>query len=282
MRGQICARGSIKKTAYCRYIVMNAKTESFSGATKNALCELAVKSVCCRRALYGGLLLYRLPQELDALLPLTARLEAEFAEGDKNMVSDTDELFVCDNCPRCFLRGAFLACGSVSDPQTGRYQLELALPDGESADFVARLLEGFDLSPARTFRGDKTVLYFRDNENITDFLNVVGAQKASYTFVNVKIKREFENDANRQANCDIANISRAVGAAQEQIEAIEGLRRLEKLDRLSPPLRETALLREENRDCTLTELAALHDPPITKSGVNHRLARIIALYKKEK
>lgn len=257
------------------------KTNSFSKQTKDALCALIVKQSCCRRALYGGLLLYRLPSESDALAPLSARLESEFVKKEKNMVTNADELFVCDSCKRLFLRGAFLACGSVSDPKNSRYQLELVLPDAESAVFLCGMIEEFGLFPTLTQRANKAILYFRDNENITDFLNLIGASQASYTFVNIKIKREFGNDANRISNCDIANISRSVGAAQEQMDAIEGLRRLDKLDKLSPPLRETAVLREQHRDLTLLELAAIHDPPITKSGVNHRLARIIKIYQKE-
>jgi len=256
---------------------------SFSATAKKRLCNIPVKTLCCRRALLCGLILYRLPQSNPDVLNLTIKLNDEFAEDDM-FFSTPDEAFQCESCSRHFIRGVFLACGSVSDPQKygSRYQLEFTVPDSDSRYYIGELLRNSGFSPLETVRSNRGVLYFRDNDAISDILNFVGASSSSFDFINEKIKRSYENDANRAANCDMANIQRAVNAANEQVSAINELMQSGKFSLLPSVLAETARIRLENPEISLVELAALHDPPITKSGVRHRLKKIIEICEESK
>lgn len=249
-------------------------TESFSRKTKNRLCEIETKSSCCRRALFCGILLFRQPQVNEEIIQLTERLKAEFIDADDTPISDINDLFYCENCQRCFLRGVFLSCGMITDPSK-LYQFELIMPDNGSADDITVILKNCGFTPKRTLRRGIHVIYLKDNEAVSDFLNLIGAQKASFELINVKIKKELRNNANRLTNCDAANITKTVSAAHSQVEAIKKLKHYGLLKKLPPELYETAILRLENKDVALSELAKLHDPPITKSGVNHRLKKII-------
>lgn len=249
-------------------------TDSFSRKTKNKLCEIVTKSVCCRRALLCGILMYRQPQENDEIARLIERLKAEFINADDIYISEINDLFNCEGCRRCFLRGVFLTCGMITDPSK-LYQFELTMPDNDSTDDIIELLEEYGFSPKRTIRRGLNIIYLKDNEAVSDFLSLIGAQKASFELINVKIRKEFRNNANRLTNCDAANITRTVSAAYCQLEAIRNLKISGRFENLPPELYETAILRSENEDATLSELAQLHNPPITKSGVNHRLKRIV-------
>lgn len=249
-------------------------TNSFSRKTKNKLCEIVTKSVCCRRALLCGILMYRQPQENEEIARLTERLKAEFIDVDDIYISDLTDLFNCEGCRRCFLRGVFLTCGMITDPSK-LYQFEFTMPDNDSTDDIKELLEECGFSPKRTVRRGLNIIYLKDNEAVSDFLSLIGAQKASFELINVKIRKEFRNNANRLTNCDAANITRTVSAAHCQLGAIKYLKLSGRFENLPPELYETAILRAENEDATLSELAQLHNPPITKSGVNHRLKRIV-------
>lgn len=249
-------------------------TDSFSRKTKNKLCEIVTKSVCCRRALLCGILMYRQPQENEDIARITERLKAEFIDADDIYISNISDLFNCEGCRRCFLRGVFLSCGMITDPLK-LYQFELTMPDNNSTDDINKLLEEYGFSPKKTVRRGLNIIYLKDNEAVSDFLSLIGAQKASFELINVKIRKEFRNNANRLTNCDSANITRTVSAAHCQLEAIKKLKLSGRFENLPPELFETAVLRVENEDATLSELAQLHNPPITKSGVNHRLKRIV-------
>jgi len=222
-----------------------------------------------------GLLLFRQPQDEENIAQLTARLEREILprEGEESVESIHD-LMRCENCVRCFLRGVFLACGTVGDPAK-QYHLEMVLPDAPSAEDLVQLIEKMGISPKRTIRRGHDLIYLKDNESISDFLSLIGAQNAVFAIINEKIRKEIRNDANRRTNCDAANINKAITAAMIQLEAIQILKDNGQLGNLPKELNETAILRDENPDATLQELAALHHPPITKSGVNHRLKKIV-------
>ena len=185
-------------------------------------------------------------------------------------------VFVCPECKNVFLRGAFLACGTINSPDSG-YRIELTVQSAALADDFEKFLGESGLSPLRASKRSAELLYFKESENIEDFLNLIGAHNAAFDIMNEKIYREFRNNANRIANCETANIDKSVSASLSQIEAINKLERLGKLELLPDELRITAKLRLENPDVSLTELAELHEPPITKSGVNHRLAKLRAI-----
>ena len=189
------------------------------------------------------------------------------------------ELFKCDECFRYFLRGAFLTAGTVTDPMSG-YRLELTFENEHLALTMQELLSSFGFSAKYAKRQSSFVIYLKESENVEDFLTYVGASQASLAVMNAKIYKDIRNAQNRLSNCDAANINKMTGKAQEHIRMIRALRRTGAFDALPEDLKTTAALREENPMASLALLAELHDPPITKSGVNHRLAKIAEQYEK--
>lgn len=181
-----------------------------------------------------------------------------------------------DCCRRAFLRGAFLAGGSVTDPEK-RYHLELSTAHIKVSSETETLMREMELVPKQTERKGSSVLYFKQSESIEDFLACIGAPVSAMAIMQAKIEKDWRNDANRKANCDSANVDKAVDAAQEQLAALRQLKERGVLERLPEKLRQTADLRWEHPEATLTELAALHDPPATKSAVNHRMRKLLAL-----
>ena len=184
-----------------------------------------------------------------------------------------------DCCKAAFLRGAFLAGGSVTDPSKG-YHMEL----NTTHQSVAR--EGFSLiqeavgfSPKSSARGGGQVLYFKQSDLISDYLTYLGAPVAAMGIMEAKLEKELNNNVNRRCNCDDANISKVVEAAQEQLGAIETLRKLGMLDQLPVKLHQAAIAREKNPASSLTELAAMMEPPITKPAMNHRLKKLVQMAK---
>ncbi len=184
-----------------------------------------------------------------------------------------------DSCKAAFLRGAFLAGGSVTDPAKA-YHIELATTHVAVARQTYALLEdALGFYPKMAERGGARVLYMKQSEKISDFLTYLGAPLAGMGIMEAKIEKELNNKVNRRCNCDEANTSKVVDAAQEQLAAIRVLRGRGLVDTLPAKLRQAAAAREENPEATLSELAALMDPPISKPAMNHRLRRIAELAK---
>lgn len=182
----------------------------------------------------------------------------------------------CESCAAAFLRGVFLVCGAITNPQVD-YHLEFSVPYlNLSRDLMALLGElGFR---ARTVRrkGDY-VIYFKESEQIEDCLTLMGAMNASLELMNVKILKNIRNNVNRAANCESANLDKTVAAAVVQTEAVRKIESRLGLDSLPEELRELCRLRLENPDFSLRELGERLEPPISRSGVNHRLKRILEI-----
>ena len=176
-------------------------------------------------------------------------------------------------CKRAFLRGVFLAAGSLSDPEKA-YHLEFALFSEQFASFIKDILAFFELEAKIVRRKRYFVVYIKEGSQIVDFLNVVEAHIALMEFENVRIVKEVRNPVNRQVNCETANIGKTVAAAAKQIEDIEFIECNMGLRKLARGLREIAELRLEYPDASLQELGKMLDPPIGKSGVNHRLRKL--------
>ena len=179
-------------------------------------------------------------------------------------------------CRLSFLRGAFLAGGSVTDPEKS-YHLELATSHfNVSREGVALMQEcGFD--PKHVTRKSNYVSYFKQSEAIEDFLTGIGAPLAAMDIMNTKVEKTLRGSVNRRVNCDAANLDKAVEAAQAQIEAIRLLKKSGQWDALPDKLKEAAQLRQEHPEDTLVQLALLCDPPVTKSALNHRLRKLLEL-----
>lgn len=173
---------------------------------------------------------------------------------------------------RAFVRGAFLAAGSMNDPKR-RYHLEFVIHAHKLADDFSALLTEFGLRPLRSKRSALHTLYFRDSGGIEDLLTLMGAPDRAMELMNLKIYRDFRNVANRRANCETANISRTVDAAAKQVALIRSLQKDGRLDALPPELKELALLRVENPELSVTELSAACG--IGRSALSHRLRRLL-------
>lgn len=182
--------------------------------------------------------------------------------------------FDCEACRHAFFAGAFLSCGTVSSPKKD-YHLEFTVPFQNLAkSFVTMLLEA-ELSPKTANRKGYHIIYFKESESIEDCLYLMGAPSAMFEMMNIKIVKDIRNSANRKANCETANIERMVKAVGVQLDAIEKIRKTKGLDYLSEDLKNMALLREDNPDSSLSELAQMSS--MSRSGVNHRLKRIVEI-----
>ena len=181
-----------------------------------------------------------------------------------------------DCCKASFLRGAFLAGGSVTDPSK-RCHLELVTDHKNVAGETVALLQEMGFSPRVTARAGHQVLYFKQSEAAEDFFTTVGASGAAMELMSAKVEKEMRNAINRQINCDSANADKTVSAALIQLERIRAIEREIGLENLPPELSAVALLRIANPEASLSDLAALSDPPLTKSGVSHRMRKLMAL-----
>ncbi|MBR5343744.1 MAG: DNA-binding protein WhiA [Oscillospiraceae bacterium] len=175
-----------------------------------------------------------------------------------------------------FLRGAFLAGGSATDPEKG-FHLELATPHRSVSRETKTLLLDLGFEPREAERGGNALLYFKRADAIADFLTAIGAMSASMGVQTAKVEKDMRNTITRRVNCDTANADKVVSAAQEQLDAIRFLVREYGLDGLPEPLRDTALLRLANPEASLADLAQLSIPPVTKSCLNHRMKKILSL-----
>ena len=184
-----------------------------------------------------------------------------------------------DCCRQSFMRGAFLAGGSVIDPQK-RYHLELVTAHFNVSKEAFSLLLDMGFEPKNTSRHGSYITYFKKSETITDFLTTIGAPIASMEIMSTKITKGMYNSVNRRVNCDTANVTKTVDAASAQIQAVRRLKERVGLEYLPDKLQETALLRLLNPELSLSQLAALSDSPVTKSCLNHRLKKLIELAEK--
>ena len=180
-------------------------------------------------------------------------------------------------CKSAFLRGAYLAGGSVTDPEKG-YHLELATNHHSvAAESFLLLSEALGFDPKKARRAGGQVLYFKQSDQISDCLTFLGAPVAAMGIMEAKLEKELNNKINRRCNCDDANISKVVEAAQEQLAAIRALRQRGIVEQLPMKLQQAILARESNPEASLSELAAMMEPPISKPAMNHRLKKLMQL-----
>ena len=194
----------------------------------------------------------------------------------------TDPVLIKNSCcKRAYLRGCYMAVGSMSDPYKS-YHLELVCGLQAQAEQLLKILHDFSLDAKMIIRKKYHVVYMKEGENIADFLNITEAHKALMEFENTRIYKGMRNMVNRKVNCEAANITKTVNAATRQVEDIRLIREKMGLEGLPEPLRQMAYVRLENPQASLGELGKLLDPPVGKSGVNHRLRKLGELAKELK
>ena len=180
-------------------------------------------------------------------------------------------------CKASFLRGAFLAGGSVTDPSKG-YHMEVTTTHQSVARECYSLMQDMlGFTPKTAVRGGGQVLYLKQSDLISDCLTFLGAPLAAMGIIEAKLEKELNNKVNRRCNCDDANTSKVVEAAQEQLMAIRTLKEYGLYEHLPQKLLEAAKAREENPELSLTELAVMMEPPISKPAMNHRLKKLVTI-----
>jgi DNA-binding protein WhiA len=184
-------------------------------------------------------------------------------------------------CKRAFLRDSFMCIGSISDPNKG-YHLEYVCTTQEQADGLQEMTKSFDIDARIVRRKKYFVLYIKEGAEIVDLLNIMEAPVSLMNLENLRIVKEMRNSINRRVNCEVANITKTVNAATKQIEDITYIRDHYGFENLQVNLREMAEARLEHPDATLLELGKFLDPPVGKSGVNHRLRKLSELADKIK
>ncbi len=280
-------------------------TESFSLSTKRKLFEKKLKSNCCRRAfIYGlfmaskadhtGMLTLSLPfdevrefakkQLANLSIPVKTvqigqktqlHVDSHALEAIKKAMDECEPSYLqldkCDACCIAFFRGVFIACGRVNALDKN-FSLELDCQAFTPIVFMLAAEKAFLFKKAE--RRKKPYLYTRKSEMIADFFTWLGYVDLPLLLMNEKIMRDLRNQANRVASCESNNIARTISAAGEQIDLISFLKESGQIAKLAPELRATAELRLQNSEASLAHLATLSTPPMTKSGLNHRLQKI--------
>ena len=181
-------------------------------------------------------------------------------------------------CMRAYLAGAFLSCGSVNNPETSNYHLEMSFNEEEFAQFISKIMNDFELNAKMIKRRNKYVVYLKSSEKIGDFLRAIGASQSVMNFESTRIDRNMSNTVNRWNNCDIANEIKSMATANKQINDINTVDMFMGLDMLDEKTRIVALIRRKYPEMTLNELTEVYyeetGQTISKSGLHHRFKKI--------
>lgn len=218
----------------------------------------------------GGLHIVGLPEERSRLRVLE---RFGHAAGEISLRLNRANL-ECEECAAAYLRGAFLSCGTVTNP-SANYHMEFNIPHYHLSRDLLTLMQELGLRARLVRRKGSQVVYLKESELIEDALTLMGATGASLELMNIKMVKDIRNTANRIANCENANIDKTVAASMAQIEAIRKIEQKQGMDGLPEELRELARLRLENPEMSLRELGEQLSEPLSRSGVNHRLRRIV-------
>lgn len=204
---------------------------------------------------------------------LAPEAEGENKTADLKSLTKSNGFLQKSCCRRAFLRSAFLAAGAISDPQKN-YHFEIRCPKPDLAECIRNVIESFDLHARISRRRDRYIVYIKEGVEIADMLNIIEAHVALMNYENARIIREMRGNVNRKVNCETANIEKTINAAMKQIEDIIYIRDTIGLQELTGGLEKIAAARLENPDMPLSALGEQLDPPVGKSGVNHRLRKI--------
>lgn len=277
---------------------------SWNAVLKTELCGAETKRQCCRRALVFGLLYgaQRLENgDVVLAVPECAEelarklIHEQFTREAENVGSKREKILLrfnsraarimlekqgefseyikCAECTAEMLRGIFISVGSMNSPEKECY-LQLMPADAHACYGAKEIAEKVGISFSVGERRGKSYLYVKRRDVIESFLGLLGANNSYFDFLNAGIGKQTLADANRAANCITRNISKTVNAAKNQLELIKSVQEADRLSILPPELAETARLRLEYPDSSLASLAAHHNPPVSKSGLYHRLEKI--------
>ena len=238
-------------------------------------CEVSVRTNKSRSPGHEKKIIVLVPGHEDAMRILTDTCQNthNLLQAEEEMADARREILSRQCCRRAYLRGAFLTCGSISDPKRF-YHFEMVCQSREQAEMLQELIAAFSLTPRIVQRKRYHVVYIKDAEQIVEMLGIMEAPRSLMEMENIRILREISGSVNRQVNCETANLKKTVGAAVKQCEDIRYIQEQGGFSSLPEHLKQIAQLRLENPDMALKDLGQLMDPPLGKSGVNHRLKAI--------
>jgi len=196
-----------------------------------------------------------------------------YGEKEKNLRINWAN-FSCENCYAAFLRGSFLSCGTITSPDKN-YHLEFTVPFLNLCKDFRKVFSELGFEPKQITRNGYYILYFKDSESIEDILTLMGAVNASLELMSVKVYKDMRNNINRRTNFETANLDRIINAENIQKDAIKKIKNTVGINALPEELRRVAIIRLENDGLSLRELGEMCDPVLTRSGVNHRLKKIV-------
>lgn len=272
---------------------------SFSCEVKKILCKAEYECPACRLAELAGFfdfsgnisgetlyisahnvflaehILHSLSEELGIRAVKTGKRYALSYEDSKKLLCEiSEDVCVYECCKIAYIRGAFLGGGSVNAPGK-KYHLEFSTRNNEKAEFLLSTLEEYDLKPKKTIRKEKNVIYIKESSQIIDVLGYMSGGKAGLEYLTVQVEKEIKSSAQRQVNCDSANLNKLAMASSRHITAIKKIKSARKWQTMPEVLREIGELRLKYPDVSLEILGTMTKTKIGKSGVNHRLNRIV-------
>ena len=280
---------------------------SFSSDIKSRLCRFESNCMSCRAAELAGMLRFIGAADDTAIKFLTESeavavrlcenlnevfgIKTEFNKRARSYMITIDNINDIENingylnstevmpfacCKSAFVRGAFLGGGSISDPEKS-YHMEFSTKNTNEAQLLCDILAKEGFFAKITHRKSKEIVYIKECEQIADILGYIGADNGALEMFTVQVEKQMRNDINRRVNCENANMDKSAKASSKHMQAIKAIKRNGTWEKLPEVLREIGNLREENPDVSLKELGEMTNPPIGKSGVNHRLNRIIEI-----
>ncbi len=274
--------------------IIGKPDEPFVDMIKKQLLSYEIKTECCKNSFACGVSVFersrknKYSEQIEEYLKKIKngknkkkkQFFADLAPNGYQMNTENGERFPesqrpCPHCAAHLLRGAFLVCGRAVLNDNG-VSIEMVMPGEKSSEFVLETLKGVEVELKKTVRRGENLLYSKKTQVIEDFLSYIGALVASFYLMNNKIERGIMMTVSRLTNCDANNLVKVADAASRQNEAIRAIIRNDAMKSLPPTLRQTAEIRLSNPSETLGRLTALHGEGISRSGVNHRLQKIVA------
>ena len=267
----IDSRGRYSLKIHTENLSVARKCFTLLTKTFNIRTDIAIRT----NRMKGSVSYYIVVKEHDAALRIlqATKLIDQYGEVEEELSVVWTIVIQETCCKRAFIRGAFLASGSMSDPEKS-YHFEIVCATREKAEQIQKIMKCFELDGKIVLRKKSFVVYLKEGSQIADVLNVMEAHVALMEFENVRILKDMRNTVNRKVNCETANINKTVSAAVKQIDDIRYIQETKGLDKLPEGLKDMALTRLTYPEASLKELGSLLTPPVGKSGVNHRLRKL--------
>ena len=267
----IDSRGRYSLKIHTENLSVARKCFTLLTKTFNIRTDIAIRT----NRMKGSVSYYIVVKEHDAALRIlqATKLIDQYGEVEEELSVVRNIVIQETCCKRAFIRGAFLASGSMSDPEKS-YHFEIVCATRERAEQIQKIMKCFELDGKIVLRKKSFVVYLKEGSQIADVLNVMEAHVALMEFENVRILKDMRNTVNRKVNCETANINKTVSAAVKQIDDIRYIQETKGLDKLPEGLKDMALTRLTYPEASLKELGSLLTPPVGKSGVNHRLRKL--------